>query len=368
MILCMNDKESADAGSRWPELPREIADVLEPELPGLAVEILTTIGREVPEYARPFEGSFGRGIRVGVSEALGQFVALIREPGTDRGPGREVYVDLGRGEFRQGRSLNSLQAAYRIGARVAWRRISEAGQDAGLEPDVLYRLAEAIFAYIDELSSESVEGYTAAQSAREGARELRRGRLLAALAQEPAIEVAELQRLAIDAEWVLPVSIAALSCAPERAAAIARGLPAETLVGSTDGIGCLAVSDPEGPGMEARLTSACGEDPAALGPTVAAVRLGLSWSEARATWLALKSGAITAGAGPAPLRTEERLIELVLLDGRPRLERLAARRLAPLEGETERSRERLLETLASHLRHQGRVVARRPDQAGHRRQ
>ena len=86
------------------------------------------IAREVPEYARPLEGRFGRGIRTGVGEALRQFVALIRDPDAGRGLGREVYVALGRGELRQGRTLDSLQAAYRVGARVAWRRIAAAGR------------------------------------------------------------------------------------------------------------------------------------------------------------------------------------------------------------------------------------------------
>src|SRR5436853_1941832 len=99
----------------WRELPAALADVLEPELPAMTEEIVATIGREVPEYAQPLEGSFGRGIRVGVSEALRQFAALIRDPESGRERGREVYVALGRGELRAGRSLDALQAAYRVG-------------------------------------------------------------------------------------------------------------------------------------------------------------------------------------------------------------------------------------------------------------
>ena len=70
-------------------------------------------------------------MRTGVSEALRQFVALIRDPDRGRGPGREVYVGLGRGELREGRTLDALQSAYRVGARVAWRRLSAAAVAAG---------------------------------------------------------------------------------------------------------------------------------------------------------------------------------------------------------------------------------------------
>src|SRR5204862_1340421 len=103
-----------------------VAGIIEPELDAITDEILTAIAREVPEYARPLEGSFGRGVRVGVTEALSQFVELIRSPSGARGPGREVYVALGRGELWQGRTLDSLQSAYRVGPRVAWRKLAQA--------------------------------------------------------------------------------------------------------------------------------------------------------------------------------------------------------------------------------------------------
>ena len=77
-------------------------------------------------------------------------------------------MNLGRGEMRAGRSLDALLAAYRLGARVAWRRLAAAGEAAGLEPRTLYLLAESIFAYIDELSGESIEGYAMEQAAAAG--------------------------------------------------------------------------------------------------------------------------------------------------------------------------------------------------------
>src|SRR5689334_512114 len=143
----------------WRGLPASVADLIEPELPAVTEEILKSIAREVPEYARPLEGRFGRGIRTGVAEALSQFVALVRDPDAGRGLGREIYVGLGRGELRQGRTLDSLQAAYRVGARVAWRHLSQVGREAGLDAELLGLLAEAILAYIDELAADAVDGF-----------------------------------------------------------------------------------------------------------------------------------------------------------------------------------------------------------------
>src|SRR6266516_2882502 len=101
----------------WRRLPPALAPALERQLAPATVEILATIGREVPAYARPLEGAFGRGLRRGVSAALGEFVALVRDPDAGREQGRDVYRALGRGELRAGRTLDALQSAYRIGAR-----------------------------------------------------------------------------------------------------------------------------------------------------------------------------------------------------------------------------------------------------------
>ena len=69
--------------------------------------------------------------------------------------------ELGRGEARDGRSIDALLlAAYRVGARVAWRELSATAVEAGLPARVVARFAELTFAYIDELSAASVSGHS----------------------------------------------------------------------------------------------------------------------------------------------------------------------------------------------------------------
>jgi len=116
----------------WRDLPSEAAAVLAPGLPALADEIIEAISQGVPEYALPLEGRFGRGLRRGVEEALRRFLDLFGSEGAEADPRREIYVELGRGELRAGRPLEALLAAYRLGARVAWRRQAAAGEAAGL--------------------------------------------------------------------------------------------------------------------------------------------------------------------------------------------------------------------------------------------
>jgi hypothetical protein len=338
----------------WRGLPGHVADLIEPELPAITEEILATIAREVPEYARPLEGNFGRGIRTGVGEALLQFVALIRDPGAGRDPGREVYVQLGRGEQRQGRTLDSLQAAYRIGARVAWRRIAAAGRRADLPAEPLTLLAEAIFAYIDELSADSVDGYAEAQAEVEDVRRRRRHEVVAMLVRPQPADPAEVALAARAAAWPLPARIAAIACAERDVAGVARRLPPDVLATVLDGTGCLLLPDPEGPGRSEGLTAAAGRSWLALGPAVEPASLAESWALA----LALV-GASDAGALPTSglLRAEDHLADLLLFEGLPLASRIAARRLEALQGLTEKARERMRETALAHVRHHGNAVA-----------
>lgn len=346
----------------WRGLPPAVADLIEPELPAITEEILATIARDVPGYARPLEGRFGRGIRTGVGQALASFVALIRDPDAGRGPGREVYVDLGRGEQRAGRTLDSLQAAYRIGARVAWRRIAEAGRRAELEPEPLTLLADAIFAYIDELSADSVEGYAEARAAVEDVRRRRRQELVALMLREPPAEAGDVAAAAQAAGWSVPARLAAAACPDDACDALAGRLPAETLVTVTDGLGCLLIPDPEAPGQSERLSRAAAGARLALGPSVAVENAHRSWHLAAALLRASSSGRIPVReGGPASssalLRVVDHLPELLLCENEPIVSLVAARRLAPLEGLTERARERLRETALAHVRHRGNAVA-----------
>jgi hypothetical protein len=252
------------------DLPPSLAAVLEPELPGLADEIMAAIAAEVPAYARPLEGTFGRGLRAGVEEALRQFLEQMRDPAAGRET--EVYRTLGRGEWREGRSLDALLAAYRVGARVAWRRLARAGTAAGVEPETMNLLAESIFAYIDELSAESVEGYAQAQALAAGERQRRRQRLLELLLTDPTAPATTRRRAAADAEWSLPARAARSWRSWANAARLAGRMGPDALGGTVDDSACRGDARPEGPGRAAILTAALRDRRAAISPADDAAR------------------------------------------------------------------------------------------------
>jgi hypothetical protein len=341
------------ADQPWHELPPEIAAVLRPVLADVADETIEAV-RTLPAYARPLEGEFGAGLRVGVEEALRHFLAEIEASGPV--PRSDVYVALGRGEMRAGRSLDALLSAYRTGARVAWRRFAAAGVAGGLEPDTLYLLAESIFAYIDVLSAESAEGHALEQSAAAGEAELRRRRLVRMLVRETPVDPRTARAAAVEAGWPLPRALAAVAIGGERRGGVVAHLPVDAIAESIGDVLCALLPDPDGPGRRAEVERAVLESGAVagLGTTVDWRRAGVSFSRAR--------GALRLSSGDPGLTVARERAGELLLRSEPKLaEELAADRLAPLHELPAGSRARLTETLRVWLAEQGKlgVVAER---------
>ena len=335
----------------WSALPPEVAAVLRPELPALADEIIAEVSAGVPAYARPMEGPFGKGLRLGVEEALRQFAELVERPDTGREGGRGVYVNLGRGEMLAGRSLDSLLAAYRLGARVAWRRLAAAGEAAGLEPRTLYLLAESIFAYIDELSAESIEGYASEQAAAAGEQQRLRRRLAALLLQqEPPADQAAVEAAAAAAGWRLPRTLAAVAARAELDR-LARRLDPTALLLQAGDLACALLPDPGAPGRD--VAAALRDTPAAVGPEVPWRHAGMSFDRARAVLHLAEDGVL--GDGDPPLVADDHSVELLVHTDRRLARHVASSALAPLDGLKDGSRPRMRETLEAWLRHRGRT-------------
>ncbi|MDQ2761641.1 MAG: PucR family transcriptional regulator, partial [Actinomycetota bacterium] len=321
----------------WHELPAEVADVLRPVLSEAAEQMIDAV-RAVPVYSRPLEGGFGEGLRAGVQEALRHLLAEI-EAGAPV-PRRDVYRMLGRGEMRAGRSLEALLSAYRIGARVAWRRFAAAGAAADLAPETMYLLAESIFAYIDVLSAESAEGHALEQSAVAGEAERRRRRLVRLLVSDPPVDPERVQAAAAEVSWSLPRTLAALAIAGEGRELATVRLPHDAISETIGELGCVIIPDPDGPGRRGEVSRAVHEAgmAAGLGTTV-------SWRQAPLSFARARSALALAAEAPALVVASERAGEL-LLASEPRLAReIALERLAPLRALRASSRARFAETL-----------------------
>lgn len=135
-----------------------------------ADEVVQAIIDEVPPYARALSGRMGATIRRAVRTALGHYLDLASGSATGGDAGDAAY-ELGRGEVRDGRSMDALLSAYRVGARVAWRCLAAGAVPAGLPAAEVAKFAELTFAYIDELSAASAAGHADELAARGRAHE-----------------------------------------------------------------------------------------------------------------------------------------------------------------------------------------------------
>jgi PucR C-terminal helix-turn-helix domain len=335
----------------WGDLPIALGELLRSGLSGVVEEVIAAVRAEVPEYDQPLEGEFGMLISQGVTVALEQFVGLL---GRDEDvPDLATSAGLGRAEHQAGRTLDALQSAYRVGARVAWRAMAQAGAAAGVESTTMYRLAEAIFAYIDRLAAASVAGFAEAEAMHAGALQARRHALLELLASVTRPDRAEVARRAEAAGLSPPpLQVAALAVGSGDPDQLARRMPSGSIGAALDPVGLVLIPDPEGPGRPAQVRAALRDRPAVLGPTVAWEDASESAQRALLGWSVHSAG----GFGEDTLaRTDDHLLTL-LLAASPRLTAgLVARRLGALDGMTPGARERATATLKAWLDAHGDV-------------
>ena len=87
------------ADQPWHELPPEVVGVLRPALDDVAHEMMEAVAT-IPAYARPLEGPFGDGLRIGVQEALKHLLEEIEAGGPRRPAGRLPGSRPGRDALR----------------------------------------------------------------------------------------------------------------------------------------------------------------------------------------------------------------------------------------------------------------------------
>src|SRR3954468_15427855 len=336
--------------TRLPDGPA-VSAALRPAVPRLIDEMIDAIRAEIPAYDRPLKGEFGERVRGGTTLSINRFLALIAGEERDARGGSDLYVELGRNEVRSGRPIDILLGAYRIGARVMWRGFAAEGRAAGIEPDVLYRLAEALFAYVDELSHESSDGYAEEVAQRHGARERERERMLEVLMRtNPPADPLVVHAQAARAEWKLPEQVAPVATPAARMPArqLERRLPDGSMAATLEGMTVALVPDLDTPGRTAELERALEGVPAARGAQVPSLEAAEEVERA-----VLAVALQQAGVLPADgiVDTGDHLVALILHRDPERARSLAHRALAPLDRLSPATKQKLTETLACWLDH-----------------
>ena len=335
--------------------------VLRERLPAIATTTMAAVVEEVPDYTGALGGTAGDTIERAVQMAIAGFLKLAGggsdvDPSTPLGPTREGAYALGRGEARSGRSMDSLLAAYRVGARVSWRELAQAAAEAGVPATTMAKFAELLFAYIDELSAASVAGHTDELTTSGRVRDRYRERLGQQLLARAGADV--LTAAAGRAEWAPPTSLTAVLLPAAEARRALAQLGDSTLAVGEDLQGIdvdldhpltlLLVPDADGLGRRHLLRVLAGRH-AVVGPP-------RPWIDARASY---DRAARTLALRPASrsgdvIDSEQHLVDLVLTADPDALADLRAEVLEPLGELPPATQDRLAETLLSWLLHQGR--------------
>ncbi|SDP31788.1 PucR C-terminal helix-turn-helix domain-containing protein [Klenkia soli] len=328
-----------------------VARAIRRELPQVAEATVATIVAEVPAYAGAYADGMSATIENAVQLALGGFLELATTRGaaaadTPIQPALDASYALGRGEARGGRSMDALLAAFRVGARVAFRGLADRAVAAGLSAAQLARFAELVFAYIDALTAASVAGHSDERQAsgRVRSRLLEKLglRLLSAAPQDELLAAAE------RADWAPPRTLTAVLLPAGRVRGALALLDPRTLQPGDEDVSVLLVPDAEGSARAALLRALEGKE-AVVGPP-------RPWIDAAASHRrAVRVLELDPTApGAVPVDTQQRLCELVLRADEDALADLRAAALAPLDELSEGAREKLTETLRAWLLHHGR--------------
>ncbi|MFH8571345.1 helix-turn-helix domain-containing protein [Streptomyces sp. NPDC017993] len=374
--------------SAWREVPpyqvRQFAAQALEEVPTLAADILREIRREYPQLPLvPDDFGEPRAL-VGIRQSLEHFVAHLTA-GLDRPHVHpRVFQEFGRGEGIQGRSLDALQAMYRLGVRLAWRRLAEIGQQVAIPAPAMYELAESGFEYLDGLVAESVRGYAEAAARQAGERLRLQRRLMEQLftsagspgpggaeanAPGPRAEGHGLRRrnregCAADADgrmpalaeraarigWPLPERVAVAVLLRPAREAVAPAVASDVLLDMECERPRMVVPEPDAPGRGELLRRAAAGWSGAIGPAVPLLDAAKSLRWAGIAVDLMERGLLPTGE---LLQCTEHTEALVLLPPEELIEDLGRRRLAPLTRCGPTHGRRLAETLLAWLETRG---------------
>lgn len=346
----MHDR--ADYAPLEPLLP-----ALVERLPHLLAQVGTLLSDEWPDYAR-FLAEEHDEVAVAAEAFLRWLVKIAeqdlselpRDPLREPGPQAALFEEIGRIQWREGRDLSALLSAYQVGARVAWRHVSDAALDLGVAPRALAALAEAVFVFVDQLSSASAHGYVLEQSTAGIARQRLRDELVELLLSDRS-DTAAVRAAAARAGWPLPEEAAVVLVEPDNPVsqeALAQ-LDSWCLpIRQRARLGVI-VPGPTRPGCRSRLSAALRGTGAVIGHPVRLAQLPASLGIAE-----IAAGLHRSGVLPQdPVFAEEHLDAIIVHRDAQLLDVLRRQCLAPLAGLAPAVRQRLCETLASWLRHLG---------------
>lgn len=345
-----------DRAAQFAGVPSALVPAMRRQLPALTEKVIRAVRSAIPEYARPMDGPYGDALRQGVGMAMESFIDLVADPTTSCAERDEVFRQLGRYEAHEGRSLDDLQQAYRIGTQLAWNDLMKMSELAQMSPQVTSQLVNAILMYTEELVALSVQGYKEAIARSDDGRQSRRRRLARILLEQPPPPEAVVAEAAMVADWTIPRTLTPV-------AVLIGQLPStdlDVLPLDEDMIGNLDCKEPSlivpGPMTEQRremLVAGLRGARIAIGPEVP---VPLAADSLRWARRALELAARGIVEDKPVIDCDRILVTLWLLSDETLANVIVRQQLAKLESMTPGQRDRVVETLSAWFETDGNVA------------
>ncbi len=327
------------------------------QMPELLEDVRQELSRSSPDYAAFL--ATGRDdvvtvVRAAIHELIVAAQRRIDDDGDGDGPvidgSADLFEAIGEIHARSGEDLARLLTAYHTGARVAWRRLSAVSLELDLPPRAIAELAEVLFLFVDQLSMASVRGYVREQSELMAERGRQREELAAMLLSDRCDSLA-LTSAARRARWQLPAraSVILVHTADEASARHVARLDGLTL--STVREDWMAMIWPDRPELASRRRKET-----LLRGARAVVGRSVPIDQLPASLRVAMTGARLRGRGlPGDgLVFVEDHLDVIIVNSDPQsIQVFREQCLAPLDGLPQETRDRLVETLRSWLRHMG---------------
>lgn len=341
-----NDRLLAEVRRR---LPRELALGFRTNAGEVAHAAVRAVAQSVPEYAHVLSGPLEHIMSAAAQTVIVRSIDLILSPKLPHDDSSELLLGIGQGEFRAGRPLRAIHAALATVERSVAQQIVLFLRHRGASNDLAKLCVDLVSAQCRELARCATRGYNMAMANGPRPIDVAREDLVKLLLAEPPVDV----------ETVFAASRAVGWNAPERIRVIALNRPADRTARLPQGFaaGALSASDAKGPFLivadDSELPTDLGGWQAAVGPLVPLTDARASLRIARRALDLVRRGLLAADE---VIDCGEHRTMLTLFADDWLIDRLVERQLAPLEGLTERQRERMLVTLHEWLATRGHAL------------
>ena len=316
------------------------------ELPQLVVEATAEVARTIPAVAHALGVHDDSGVH---ARELVRLLGRLADPHLTEEQRSSICEAVGRDAYERGLSLENLQAAFRVGLQIAWRRLAQFGRQADAPAQQLFEASSEIIAYIDEVCTRCVTAYNkvAAQSVLSPT--MARLELLRILVseQQPFNEEVVVA-LARSADWRLPTTVACLALGENQFAGHRLGpaLDPDVLLDLESDAPCLLLPDPDGPGRLAMVRRGLRGVRFAVGTSVPLAEAPVSLRMARRALALIQRGLLR---NATHVRCAEHLPDMLLLSDEDAARQLIQRRLGVFADLKQHQYERLTETLEAWL-------------------